>query len=352
VDEAVAQRAGSGKWSEPGSYPVAPGVHRIPLPLPEDGLRAVNVYAIDDGEDLVLVDGGWSLPESMAALESGLAAIERDPGEIRSILVTHIHRDHYTQAIALRRRYGPTVLLGEGERPTVQRIHSLRKGDEPGSIGRLRTAGAGELADLLVRGDGWRRQDLVDWEFPDTWTSGGSIELRTRTLTAIATPGHTQGHLVFLDERAGLMFTGDHVLPHITPSIGFVLEPGPLPLADFLNSLRLLTGYPDTQLLPAHGPVGPSVHARVAELLAHHDGRLREAADAVRHGAGNAYQAAQVLTWTRRHTPYADLNPFNQMLAVLETAAHLDLLVHRGALSATVTDGVTFYSSSQESGAP
>jgi glyoxylase-like metal-dependent hydrolase (beta-lactamase superfamily II) len=319
-------------------------VHRIPLPLPEDGLRAVNVYAIDDGDELVLIDGGWSLPESMAALESGLLAIERDPGDIRSILVTHIHRDHYTQAIALRRRYGATVLLGEGDEPTLQGIRSLRPGDVPGSIGRLRTSGAGALADLLLSGDGWRRQELVDWELPDRWLAGGPIELGTRTLTAIPTPGHTRGHLVFLDEPAGLMFTGDHVLPHITPSIGFVLEPGPLPLADFLNSLRLLTQYPDTRLLPAHGPVAPSVHARVAELLAHHDVRLREAADAVRRGGGTAYQAAQSLTWTRRHTPYADLNPFNQMLAVLETAAHLDLLVHRGELSSALVDDVRYYS--------
>ena len=34
-------------WTEPGAFEVAPGVHRIPLPLPNDGLRAVNVYAVD-----------------------------------------------------------------------------------------------------------------------------------------------------------------------------------------------------------------------------------------------------------------------------------------------------------------
>ena len=40
-------------WLEPGAHRVAPGVHRIPLPLPNDGLRAVNVYAIEDGDRLV-----------------------------------------------------------------------------------------------------------------------------------------------------------------------------------------------------------------------------------------------------------------------------------------------------------
>src|ERR1700694_3466319 len=50
--------AGRGAWAEPGAYAVAPGVHRIPLPLPGDSLRAVNVYAIEDDKRIVLVDSG------------------------------------------------------------------------------------------------------------------------------------------------------------------------------------------------------------------------------------------------------------------------------------------------------
>ena len=52
------------EWDAPGVYPVMDGVYRIPLPLPNDGLRAVNVYAIADGDGLVLIDGGWALAES------------------------------------------------------------------------------------------------------------------------------------------------------------------------------------------------------------------------------------------------------------------------------------------------
>jgi glyoxylase-like metal-dependent hydrolase (beta-lactamase superfamily II) len=327
---------------------VVPGVHRIPLPLPEDGLRAVNVYAIDDGDAIVLVDGGWSLPESLAAFERALEGVGRDPGAVRDVLVTHTHRDHYTQALALRRRYGARVLLGAGERDSLRAIREAGTGAALSSVRRLRGAGAAELADrlgALARWDGYRAED---WELPDSWLSGGEVPLRTRTLTALPTPGHTRGHLVFLDEAAGLMFTGDHVLPHITPSIGFEPRPGPLPLADFLDSLRLVARYPDARLLPAHGPVADSVHARVGELLAHHEERLRAAADAVGHGAVDAYGTARQLTWTRHGTPFEELNGFNQMLAVLETAAHLDLLVHRGELHSSTVDGVTGYRRSGE----
>ena len=54
-------RATAHEWAEPGVYPVAPGVHRVPLPLPTDGLRAVNVYVITGDRGLVLIDSGWAL---------------------------------------------------------------------------------------------------------------------------------------------------------------------------------------------------------------------------------------------------------------------------------------------------
>jgi tellurite resistance protein len=96
-------------------------------------------------------------------------------------------------------------------------------------------------------------------------------------------------------------------------------------------------------LLPAHGPVSPSVHARVDELLAHHAARLDAVAAAVRSGAVTAAETARLLTWTRRERALDELDPFNQMLAVLETAAHLDLLVTQSRLRATVDGDVTKY---------
>ena len=50
--------------------------------------------------------------------------------------------------------------------------------------------------------------------------TGGS-RLTGRDLLAVPTPGHTQGHVVFADVERALLFAGDHVLPRITPSVGF-----------------------------------------------------------------------------------------------------------------------------------
>ncbi|MBO0809198.1 MAG: MBL fold metallo-hydrolase, partial [Actinobacteria bacterium] len=136
-------------WTEPGAFAVAPGVHRIPLPLPSDGLRAVNVYAIEDGDSLVLVDGGWALAESRQALAKALAEIGCKPGDIRQIFVTHVHRDHYTQAIELRREFGARVSLGSGERDSIDLILGRSAHPIGPQLAGLRASGAGPVLERL-----------------------------------------------------------------------------------------------------------------------------------------------------------------------------------------------------------
>jgi hypothetical protein len=105
----------------------------------------------------------------------------------------------------------------------------------------------------------------------------------------------------------------------------------------------LLRGYADTWLLPAHGRVTRSVHERVDELLEHHAERLAVSLAEVLEGARTAYDVAIRLRWTRRQRALTDLSPFNQMLAVLETKAHLDVLVDRGRLARADDDGTLSY---------
>ena len=112
-------RALAREWAEPGVYPVAPGVHRVPLPLPTDGLRAVNVYVIEAGDGLVLIDSGWALDVAREALATALATLGAGLGDVRSFLVTHVHRDHYTLGVQLRREFGSKVSLGLGERKAI-----------------------------------------------------------------------------------------------------------------------------------------------------------------------------------------------------------------------------------------
>jgi glyoxylase-like metal-dependent hydrolase (beta-lactamase superfamily II) len=338
-----------GDWTRSGVFRCAPGVYRIPLPLPSDGLRAVNVYAIAEAGGWTLIDSGWALAESAQLLAAAMGELGGTLADVRRFLVTHVHRDHYTQAVAVRREFGARVALGAGERPSLEMINDAER-PERAHLTRLRRAGGHELLRRLEAMPP-SVNDLSVWEYPDEWiVDGAAIELDApdldigaRRLRAVATPGHTRGHLVFADEGAGLLFSGDHVLPRITPSIGFEPVPPPSPLADFLTSLELMRSRPDAALLPAHGPVGMRVHERVDELLAHHGRRLDATLAALKEGRDTAAEVAAALTWTRRERRFVELDPFNAMLATLETAAHLDVLVQRGVSTAQDRDDVRYY---------
>jgi glyoxylase-like metal-dependent hydrolase (beta-lactamase superfamily II) len=318
-------------WERPGVEEVSDGVYRIPLPLPGNALRAVNIYAIPDPGGVCLIDAGWSLAEAFDQLERGLAQLGAGLPDVTSVLTTHVHPDHYTLGVELRRRTGCRLRLGEDERPALESIIEGDHGRAAFYDGLVRSGFPVErLAGLEPPGDAGL------WDYPSGWLRDSDRpKAGSRELRAVATPGHTRGHLCFADEEAGLLFAGDHVLPHITPSIGFEFSTGHEPLADYLDSLRRVRERPDALLLPAHGPVAPSVHTRADELLAHHDVRLRQCADAVAAGARTVYQVALRVPWTRRGRALADMGLLDQVMAVHETRAHLAVLRLRGLVSVT-----------------
>lgn len=334
----------SAQWAEPGCYPVADGIHRIPLQLPQDGLRAVNVYAVETAAGLVLIDGGWHRPDTYHELAAGLARIGRSPADIHDVLVTHIHRDHYTFAVELRRRHGCRVHLGAGEAAGLAEIRELGNNVPTSSLRELRRAGATGIAARSHADSVGEPFDVADWEAPDSWLRPGPLTFGGYELDISATPGHTKGHLVFHDPARRLLFTGDHLLPTITPSIGFELGSWELPLDQFLQSLNLLRDDDDRSMLPAHGPHGGSAGRRARELLHHHDRRFEQIRSAVTELAPcTGSEVAQALTWTRRDRPFATLDTFNQMVATCETMAHLDVLVARQILAVHNDCGVDVF---------
>ena len=273
-----------------------PGVFRIPLPLPGDNLKAVNVYAVADGDRVVLIDGGWALAEAMELLAAALATIgyelARHPRLPRHPRAPRPLHAGDRAAPRVRQR----VSLGEGERACLSRCAPSRP---PGRRRAVR-GGRGRARRAMMAGcrPGDARPDRLGVPRPLAGRRRRPAAA-DRTLRVIATPGHTRGHVVFHDPQHDALFAGDHVLPHITPSIGLELVRPPSPLRDYLGSLRLIRALPDAALLPAHGPATASVHERVDELLAHHEQRLTATAAAVAGGADTGFEVAHALTWTR-----------------------------------------------------
>src|SRR5579875_187344 len=68
-----------------------------------DGRKTVNVYALVGPDGLLVVDTGWAVQEGRDALAAGLALLGAGLADITRFLVTHVHRDHYTLGVQLRK---------------------------------------------------------------------------------------------------------------------------------------------------------------------------------------------------------------------------------------------------------
>ncbi len=326
---------------------MAPNVFRIPLPLPGDTLRAVNVYLLLEAKSAVLIDSGQFLEVARKQLVQSLGLVGVEVGDVSEFLITHIHRDHYTQAVALRREFKSRVRIGIGEKSSFEIIERRIETSFERQFGLLSACGADDLykeARVFSRGD----DEIAKlYERPDDWLyEGMALQIGGRTLDVVATPGHTRGHVVFHDREAKLLFAGDHVLPHITPSIALEADRPPLPLGDYLGSLAKVRQLPDARLLPAHGPVIESGHLRIDQLITHHDLRLRQTYDALGDRRCSVYEVAHILKWTRRLRDLSEMDLFNKMLATFETKYHLDLLVAMGMVSVAEEESILTYSKS------
>lgn len=305
-------------------------IARLQLPLPLPDLTVVNAYAVGTDAGVTLIDPGWATAESEAALIAGLHAMEYGVSDVRQILVTHAHWDHYTQALKWRDALGIEVMLGAEERHSISAFDA-QAGVHPNQVPVLRRAGAPALADAVAALQWEPYEQDMPFAAPDRWLQDGDvIDAGGVSITVRATPGHTRGHMVF--EAAGMAFTGDHLLPRITPSVAFERAPEKLPLRSFLRSLQLFLELPDARMLPAHGDTEHHTRHRAQELLDHHGERLSIIADLIASGAATAFETAGRMRWTRRDRALTELATVHQMTAVLEVQAHLDLLVTQGLL--------------------
>src|SRR5690349_19924536 len=162
----------------------------------------------------------------------------------------------------------------------------------------------------------------------------GELDARAdMTLAARHTPGHTPGHLCFVDERSRRLFSGDHVLPLITTYISVPRGAPPDPLGDYMDSLARTRALDVDEVLPAHEWRFRGLPGRVDAITAHHERRLAELLAAIRRRPGSTpWQLAGDLTWSR---PWDQYSGQMRIFAVTETAAHAHLLERRGAVTAS-----------------
>lgn len=195
----------------------------------------------------------------------------------------------------------------------------------------LRSCGAPQSEFEELRADASEIRARISPVQPDhQLVDGQPVPDTEGALIAVHTPGHTPGHLCFHDRERNLLFTGDHVLPRVTPNISKRPSSDIDPLADFVTSVERVRPYASALVLPGHEWVFDRLDERLDLLLAHHDQRLDEMETAVREGAGTVWEAAQTVPWSR---PFQTLQGSARRSALGETYSHLYRLAKMGRLT-------------------
>ncbi|TQN43192.1 glyoxylase-like metal-dependent hydrolase (beta-lactamase superfamily II) [Blastococcus colisei] len=310
---------------------VRAGLWSIPVPIPHNPLRYVSVHAFAlDGGGLGLLDTGWESDESWAALTDGLSSIGAAVTDVRGVLVTHLHFDHLGLASRVREASGAWIAMHPADATVVAGLNATGAAEAvAGEIEFLVGLGADREEATSDVGPPERMEAFLRMAVPDRFLEDGEVaDFPGWRMRAVHTPGHTPGHLCFAEENARLLFSGDHVLPRITPNISTGQRGAADPLRDFLESLAAVRDLDPDEVLPAHEWRFRGLDTRVDALTGHHEQRLTELLTAIRdHPGSTPWDLAAYLTWSR---PWEQYERRMRIFAVTETDAHLRLLASRG----------------------
>jgi glyoxylase-like metal-dependent hydrolase (beta-lactamase superfamily II) len=297
----------------------------VALPLPDSGATTVPYtlcYLLLDATGAVhLVDPGFGSDENAARVRAALS--ELGEPRVASVVVTHLHPDHLGLADRIRTETGARIVLHEREQIALDAmVEGLGAADAPYAEwgvpvdeipvvpprvarGFVPLAGA---ADVLV-------------------ADGDSLELPGRDIRVLLTPGHTPGHMCLRDERQGLLFTGDHVLPTVYPGLGLGGPTARSPIGEYLASLERIRAFDGDEVLPGHGYRFRGLGERIASIEAHHLTRSAEIAAVLAHTPdATVWDVAARVRWT---AGWHNLHGFLRYSALAQTAMHVKYLAER-----------------------
>ena len=303
---------------------VAPGIWRIPLPLPFT-LRWVNAYVLIGDDERVLVDCGLGTHKTLDVLTAGLAALDLTFADLTTLLITHAHPDHIGLAAEIAAAMPhPRVVLLDLEARTMTNVWGARAPEDLAPLRELHLRAG--LAEPLVDEGVLELLGLSSIvHLPPTAaittvSDNQTLILAGRSWRVLWTPGHAQGHLCLLSDD--VIIVGDHILPRISPNVSLYPDALSDPIQSHLDALAHVAALtrPGLLALPGHGQPFTALPARAEELIAGHLKRADAMLEALQ-AAPAPMSAAEVanIIFARRLRENVD-----HRLAIGETLAHLE----------------------------
>jgi glyoxylase-like metal-dependent hydrolase (beta-lactamase superfamily II) len=314
---------------EPGTaIEIQPGVLWVRMPLPM-ALDHINLYLLEDSHGWWIVDTGIRGRRTQEAWERLFeGAMGGRP--VVGIVCTHMHPDHVGQAGWLSERWQAPLYMTPLEYMAA-RVLTAEYADGPTWEG-VRLYRRLGMPEAFVERAGNRKpgfHTLVE-PLPRSYrrvSEGDVLEIGGSAWRAVVGRGHSPEHLCLHCAARGLLISGDQVIPRITSNVSVMpMEPEANPLSLWLDSCRRFMELPGGSLvLPAHNTPFFGLHARLEELIAHHEDHLA----ALEEACVEPQPVLDLLPVLFRR----ELDDGQLGLAVGECLAHLHLLMARGRVA-------------------
>jgi glyoxylase-like metal-dependent hydrolase (beta-lactamase superfamily II) len=242
---------------------VLPGVFRLRLPLPWPGVPHCNAWAVAAAGGAVLFDTGMHQPDSLAQLERALAMCDLRLEEVRLVVCTHAHSDHYGQVARIVERAGCELWM----HPNHQQMTRMAENPEAVFARRIEIARQSGVPEEPLRRYASERRSRESGiagliEPNRDLLPGVTIDTDVGTFSVHETPGHAPSHVCLFEPERRVLISGDHLLGRI--SLYFEYGSSPDPVGEFLQSLDVVERLGARLCLPGHGRTFTDVGAHIS----------------------------------------------------------------------------------------
>jgi len=241
---------------------VVPGVWRLRLPLPWPGVPHCNAWAVAAGDGIVLFDTGMHEPGSISHLERALAQVNLSIENVRLVVCTHAHSDHYGQAADIVDRAGCELWMHPNHE------HMTRAAQDPDAAlaRRLEVARQSGVPEEPLRayadarrGQGFGISRIVEPDRP--LLPGTTIKTDLGDWGVYETPGHAPSHVCMFQPEHRMLISGDHLLGRVSLYYDFGYSPDPA--GEFLDSLDVVERLDARLCLSGHGRTFTDVQGHI-----------------------------------------------------------------------------------------
>jgi glyoxylase-like metal-dependent hydrolase (beta-lactamase superfamily II) len=242
-----------------------PGIWRLRLPLPWPGVPHGNAWAVESDGGIVMFDTGMGGKGRLRQLDLALAQAGFGVEDVRLVVCTHSHTDHYGLAGSIVKEAGCELWM----HPRWEHVRPLAEDSAAALEARIEVARQSGVPPAALERYRERREEDEETGIdilkePDReLVPGVEVETDLGAWQVHETPGHAPSHVVLHQAERKLLISGDHLLGRTV--LFFDHGHSPDPVGEFLSSLETVEALDVGLVIPGHGRTFRDPEAKIAE---------------------------------------------------------------------------------------